>query len=156
MKDQVLREIFLAGCDYSSVLDEWVEPMEKALSGQTAAQAIERPGGPETKGVWDIVLHMAVWNENIVERVKTGQKSVPAEGAWPRPPEHPAEMAWEDAKKRLMVSVSNLRNLIQECPMDQLITNGYGLADILCRFIHNGYHLGQIVKLRECFNPKGL
>jgi hypothetical protein len=26
----------------------------------------------------------------------------------------------------------------------------YGLADLLCRFIHNGYHIGQITKMREC------
>jgi hypothetical protein len=90
-----------------------------------------------------------VWNENIVERMKTGEKARPEEGAWPPIPDPADDAAWEASKKRLWDSLQNLEQYLSTCAPGRLMAGPYGLGDLLCRFVHNGYHLGQITKLRE-------
>lgn len=124
-------------------------PLADALAGVTAPEALWKPG-PEGKGIWEIVLHMAVWTENIVQRMESGDPVRPMEGAWPPLPAVPDEAAWETDRRRLGDALSLLRARIEGNPPDALMDGPYGLADLLCRLIHNAYHIGQITKLREC------
>jgi hypothetical protein len=142
--DEIHRQIRIA-YEYCYVHDEWVNPLAEALDGVKAEEAAWRP--PDGKGIWDIVLHLAVWNENILERMETGEKSSPAEGHWPLP-EEPDELAWEAAKERLSRSLEGLRLYLETHSLDEM-TGAYGLADLFCRFHHIAYHLGQITKVRE-------
>src|SRR4029078_296164 len=109
----------------------------------------------EGKGIWDIVLHLTVWNENIVERTKTREKTHPKEGAWPPPPTTADANQWELDKKRLVDSIESIRSMIQSTPLDDLQAAPYGLGDLLCRMTHLGDHLGHIGKLRECVDLPG-
>lgn len=148
MDGEVVKQAVLAGLDHSYLHDDWVNPLPEALEGVTAEEAAWRPR-PEGKGIWDIVLHLAVWTENILERMKSGQHARPAEGAWPPPPSTWDEASWEAAQKRLWDSLAALREFIVASPPEALLAGPYGLGDLLCRFVHNGYHIGQITKLRE-------
>lgn len=148
MNEEDLRKLLLIGLEYSYLHDDWVEPLEDALAGITADQARWRPA--DGMGIWDIVLHLAVWHENIVERVCSGETVGPAEGAWPPVPDVADEDAWTNAKGRLRRSLDSVRAMIETTPVSRLLAAPYGPGDLLCRFIHNGYHIGQIVKLREC------
>ena len=148
MDEKVLREAVLSGFEYSYLHDEWVTSLEEALGGITAVQALHRPS-EGAKGIWDIVLHLAVWHEDIVVRVMTGELSRPAEGAWPSPPQVADEDAWNSAKKQLWSSLEAEREMIRTVPWQKIDKSPYGLADLICRFTHNGYHIGQIVKMRE-------
>jgi uncharacterized damage-inducible protein DinB len=149
MTDEALRHHILVAFEYCYLHDGWVNPLAEALEGVTAEEALWRPG-PEGKGIWDIVNHLAAWNENIVERVKTDEKSArPKEGAWPSPPGSPDEEAWEQAKVRLNKSLTSMQELIETEPMDNLVNRAYGIEDLFCRFNHIAYHLGQITKMRE-------
>lgn len=56
------------------------------------------------------------------------------------------------AQKRLADSLSAIRESIETVPMLQLEQNAYGIPDLLCRFTHIGYHLGQITKMREMWD----
>ena len=82
MDEQALRRDVLIAFEYSYQHDDWVYPLADALAGITVDEAVWTPG-PDVKGIWDIVLHMAVWTENIVERMRSGERVRPAEGAWP-------------------------------------------------------------------------
>ncbi len=159
MNEQAVRSDLLIAFEYSYLHDDWVYPLADALSGVTAAEAAWRPG-PNLKGIWDIVLHMAVLTENIVERMRSGEDAHPAEGAWPTvptaplvravgPPAVPDEAAWEAAQRRLWDALAALRAYIETNSLDALAGSPYGLGDLLCRFIHNAYHIGQITKMRE-------
>ena len=147
MEDQEFKDVILTALEYSYLHDDWVNPLSEALDGVSAEGAVWRPG-PESKGIWDIVLHLAVWNENIIERMLTGEKCRPAEGAWPAPPDVPDEAAWDAAKQRLWDSLEALRQYIEANPLDEM-QGPYGMGDLFCRFIHNAYHIGQITKARE-------
>lgn len=148
MDGESVKNSVISALEYSYLHDEWVNPLSEALQGVTAEEAAWRP--PDAMGIWDIVLHMAVWTENIVERMRTGQKARPDEGAWPSLPAVRHEAAWERDKRRLWTALDALRAYLLSLPPEGLMAGPWGLADLLCRFIHNAYHIGQITKLREC------
>jgi len=149
MDEAAIKNVVLSAFEYSYQHDDWVYPLADALDGVTADEAAWRPG-PEVKGIWDIVLHMTVWTENIIERMRTAELVYPpGRMPWPAPPSLPNEQAWEASKARLWNALGDLRAYIEANPLDALNGPPYGLGDLLCRFIHNGYHIGQITKLRE-------
>jgi len=147
--NEQVKSHVLTAWEYVYLHDDWLNPLADALEGVSVEEALWRPG-PDTKGIWEIVLHMAVWTENIVERMRTGERARPAEGAWPVLPESPDQPAWELSKARLWQSLEDLRKHVEAGPPEQLMSGPWGLADLLCRFIHNAYHIGQITKMREC------
>ncbi|MFN7172198.1 MAG: DinB family protein [Fimbriimonadaceae bacterium] len=148
MNSDQFREILLASFVFCHAQDAWVEPVDAALDGLNAEDALRRP--LEGKGIWDIVLHLAVWNENIVERMRTGEAVRPADDDWPEPIGSEAE--WESAKLRLRMSLVAIGELIRTADEDDFARSPYGYPDLICRFIHISYHLGQIVKLREVWS----
>src|SRR6185369_15078626 len=97
MTDQETRELLSTAFEYSYLHDDWVYPLSDGLEGISAEQAAWRPG-PELMGIWDIVLHVAVWNENIIERIETGEKARPSEGAWPARAPSLTDEEWERAR----------------------------------------------------------
>jgi hypothetical protein len=155
MTEETMRHDVLVAFEYSYLHDDWVNPLEEALAGVTVDQALWEPG-PDSNGIWRIVLHMAVWLENIVARVETGEESRPSEGAWPPLPTIQDEAAWEAAKKRLWNAQEAVRRMIESTPWEKIQNSPYGLPDLLCRITHNVYHLGQITKIRECMDSKAL
>ncbi len=154
MDEATLRRDLLTAWEYTYLHEDWVNPLDEALAGVTPKQALWPPS-PEGKGIWEIVLHLAVWNENIVERIETGQNTHPKEGAWPPIPETPDDVAWESAKRRLNEAIDSVRVMLETVPWEKVEKSPYGLPDLLCRFIHNGYHLGQITKIREVLETAG-
>jgi hypothetical protein len=146
--DVLLSRHLRTALEYTHVHDDWVSPAREELGGMSAADALWRPIGVE-KCVWEIVLHTAVWNENIVARVRTGEKSHPSEGSWPPLPDEPTDEAWTAARERLYASLAALDELLATSSVEQIEASAYGLEDLLCRFTHIGYHLGQIQKLNE-------
>ncbi|SRR5581483_9324392 len=149
MNEQSLRALLKIGFEYSFAREDWIEPWLAALDGISAEQARWRPS-ENAMGIWDIVLHVANWNENIAARVQAGQPVRPAEGSWPVPAASANENDWSQAKTRLWNSFEKVREMMEETPMEKLESAPYGLGDLLCRFIHSAYHVGQIVKIREC------
>ncbi len=134
-------------------------PLKEALKGVTAQEAAWKadPQDPHQRSIWQIVLHMTAWTENIVQRMaqrQRGDRPVgPPEGHWPALPAVLDEVAWEEAERRLWESLAALRAHIETTSLDAMLDYGNAgyshLADLLCRLIHNAYHIGQITKLRD-------
>jgi hypothetical protein len=156
--EAVRRDVLLA-FEYAHNEDDWVFPLAEALDGVTAAEAAWTPdtADPEPRGIWRIVLHMTVWTENIVERMGQRERGErlggPSEGAWPPLPPTLDEAAWKADQQRLWNALAALQTHIAETPIAAMLDQGQAgysqLADLLCRFTHNAYHIGQITKLRE-------
>lgn len=154
----VQREVLIA-FEYAHNEEDWVFPLKEALAGVTAQEAAWKPDprDPKQKCVWQIVLHMTAWTENIVQRMAQRQRGDrpggPPEGHWPALPAVLDEAAWAEAQRRLWESLAALRVHIEMTPLDAMLDYGNAgyshLADLLCRFFHNAYHIGQITKLRE-------
>lgn len=148
MDEARIRTLLRTAHEYSYLKDSWVNPLAEALEGVSFEQALASPG-PDGNPIWAIVLHMAVWNENMVERVRTGENSRPVEGAWPPLPAQPDEKEWEKSKQRLWDSVSALGKLIESEPLASIEASPYGIPDLICRPIHLAYHIGQITAIRD-------
>jgi hypothetical protein len=157
----VQRDVLIA-FDYAYKEEDWVFPLADTLAGVTTQEALWKPdpNEPDQRCIWQIVLHMAVWNENVVERMGQRMRGEPmghpSEGAWPSLPNTLDEAAWEASQQRLWKSLAGLRTHIETTPTAALLdhgTVGYShLDDLLCRFTHIAYHIGQITKMRECQN----
>jgi hypothetical protein len=153
MDDDIIRNSVRTVFEYSYLHDDWVYPLSEALDGVTFDQALWKPA-PSSKCIWEIVLHMANWTENIVDRMHGDRQARPAEGPWPSMPDNRDADAWASARARLWKSLDTLRDEIGSTPMSTLLDrpwpDGTVLDDLMCRFVHNAYHIGQITKLREC------
>ena len=150
---EVKREVLVA-FEYAYLHEDWLNPLSEALEGLTAEGAAYHPG-VNGKSIWEIVLHLTVWNENIIERITTRQNTHPVEGAWPSPAAPATEEAWAAAQQRLWSSLSALKEFMETHSLDQLHAGPWGLGDLLCRFTHLGYHIGQITKIRELCEVRG-
>ena len=148
MDNQTVQKEMLIAFEYCYLHDDWVNPLKDALDGLNAGQAARKLSA-ESKSIWEIVLHTAVWNEDIVTRVRSKERSRPAEGAWPAIQGAGMEQDWDRDKKRLWDSLESVRAMIESGSLDEIQAGPYGIADLLCRYIHNGYHIGQITKMRE-------
>ena len=151
----VRRDVSLAFA-YSYRHEDWVMPLEDALAGVRAQDAAWKPA-PGVHSVWQIVLHITAWTDNIVQRMTQRMRGEtlgkPPEGAWPPLPAALDEAAWQDAQQRLWQELAALDAHIETMPLTASLdcgSVGYShFADLLCRFTHNAYHIGQITKLRE-------
>ena len=96
----VRRDLLLA-FEYAHNEGNWVFPLADALAAVTAQKALwsPDPNAPLQRCIWQIVLHMTVWTENIVERMAQRTRDEPMghphEGAWPPLPNPHDEVAWE-------------------------------------------------------------
>ena len=147
MEDQDIKKEILVGFDYSYLHSDWVTPLSDALAGVDAKQAVLRRN-TDSKSIWEIILHMAVWNENIIERIQSGEPERPVEGAWLSFPSDPNDTAWEASKVRLWKSLGDVRRMIEDVSLATINASPYELGDLLCRFSHNAYHIGQITVLK--------
>ena len=117
--EAVKREI-LTALEYSYAHDDWVEPLPEALAGVMPQEAAWQPD-PNGRSIWAIVLHLALWHENMVARMQSGRPVRPEEGSWPALPPVLDEAAWEHAQKRLGNSLDALRAQIKATPPEALL-----------------------------------
>ena len=132
--------------------EAWHGPaLRELLEGVSAAQAAARRL-PSAHSIWEIVLHIAAW-EDIVRRRIGGEKvEVTAEMDWP-PVADTSEAAWSRALATLEKSNRTLREAITwfeslrlgEKPDDR--TSIYTLMHGAIQ--HDLYHAGQIALLRK-------
>lgn len=101
--------------EYSYLHDGWVHRVKDALADVVVQEAAWRPS-PKVKGIWDIVLHMALWTENIVVRKWSGEPVRQEGGPWPAPPSVPDEAEWHAAQQRLWNALAALRTQTEADP----------------------------------------
>jgi uncharacterized damage-inducible protein DinB len=148
--------------EIANILDElreihngnaWHGPaLHELLAGLTPEQASARLV-PNAHSIWEIVLHIAGWENVCCRRLEGDSATEPAEGDFPRTVEVSAE-AWsrtlaklESEHERLLSAVANL----SDSALDSLIAGrDYSVRFLLRGIIHHHvYHAGQIALLRK-------
>jgi uncharacterized damage-inducible protein DinB len=132
------------------------------LRGISAEQAAARPvrGG---HSIWEIVLHMSAWQDEVRQRLGGKPASMPEAGDWPRPP-RPLAPAWRRSIEALATSLEALASAIDSLPVDRLaarvgqasrpLGTGVTIAEMLSGIVqHAAYHSGQIALLRKGLEP---
>jgi uncharacterized damage-inducible protein DinB len=121
------------------------------LSGITAGQAAARPiGGAHS--IWEVVSHIAGWNDVWAERL--GGRNVVEPTAGDFPPSGEGEDAWAEALRDLERSYTNLIGKISEVRdedvREEFLGRGYPMSFFLEGIVrHIVYHSGQIGLLKK-------
>jgi uncharacterized damage-inducible protein DinB len=134
-------------------------PLLAILEGVTAHDASARPI-PGGHSIWELVLHITGWKNEVRRRLSGAPAADPEEGDWPEPGE-PSEARWREARERLQRAHDALLAAIRALPEEQLYTatndprcppSGAGVSYyVLLHGIvqHDVYHAGQVAILKK-------
>ncbi len=130
--------------------DDWIAPLIKAVEETTRDEARFQPA-EGVASVWEIALHATGWMEDLLRDLTGAQDLNFAD--WPLI-EDESEAAWNTAKRNIrsvaVLLQDELARLdeagLEETVDDGETTKGQRIASIL---VHNAYHAGQVVKIRQ-------
>jgi uncharacterized damage-inducible protein DinB len=132
------------------------------LQDVTAEEASAHPI-PGAHSIWEIVLHMTGWLNEVRRRLGGREPDMPEAGDWPEPGET-SEAAWQRDRSRLKEAVAELLNALSALREEDLDRMGGSIAEtrnpalgtgVTHRAMvngivqHNAYHSGQIALLRK-------
>ncbi len=125
----------------------------EALEGITAEQATTRPI-PNGHSIWEILLHVTIWLEETVVRLRGLGRNLELEVEWPEPPVGGGDDAWNESIARLRRAQANLTEELgrtDDVRLDQPIAEGFlsVYASLHGIVQHTVYHAGQIALLRK-------
>jgi uncharacterized damage-inducible protein DinB len=134
--------------------DAWHGPsISEVLDGVTAKQAAAR-AIKDAHSIWELVLHIAVWQKHILERLERGgMAEIPDELDWPEVGET-TEAAWKAALAALKKANEELARAVEKADDAKLHAPVRG-KDYDFHFMlegmtqHNLYHAGQIALLKK-------
>jgi uncharacterized damage-inducible protein DinB len=141
--------------------DAWHGPsLVQILQGIDAAQAAATPL-PGARSIWETLLHVTAWTDEIRERIRGKTPGEPEAGDWP-PVGPRTDRAWQDAQARLRASIEQLEQAMQSFPdarleetvgppaRDQAQGTGVDTYTILHGQVqHLVYHTAQIASFRR-------
>src|SRR5436190_1432865 len=133
----------------------WHGPsIKESLNGVTAEQAHARPL-PNAHTIWELVHHIAVWEDVGRRRLEGDPAEVPLSSVadWP-PAEDLSETAWEKSQAALDRSHQALVEAISRVPesrLDEPILKGKSTVFVTLHGViqHDLYHAGQIAILKK-------
>lgn len=111
------------------------------LADVTAREAAYNPG-VGVHSLWELVLHMRSWTEEVLRRAKGATLGEPVNGDWPAMPAKPDEKAWRDALRTLEAAHEELVAFVPHLP-DEHRAMVRSLAE------HDVYHTGQLAVLKR-------
>lgn len=126
------------------------------LDDTTATEAAARPvAGPHS--IWEIVLHMAFWEDVAVRRLGGQRAGLDEKLNFPAIPD-PSEVNWQKAREEFRASNQKFREALAKLrpeQLDELSAAGkrsfhdeaHGLIE------HSVYHAGQIALLKKSLRP---
>lgn len=140
--------------------DPWHGPPTAELLADLDAKAATGRPFPRAHSIWEIVLHMTGWQDEVLRRLGGATPCLPAEGDWPEVGE-PSEARWQAARAALKASTERLQAAVAMLSAEALerrvgvardrpLGAGVTLDDTVHGIVqHNAYHSGQIAILRR-------
>jgi uncharacterized damage-inducible protein DinB len=146
--------------------DPWYgSPRTRFLAGLTAGDAAVRPMG-SAFSIWELVLHMTGWTNEVRSRLRGNAPGEPKGGDWPVVGE-PSEERWKASQAALAAAhaglVADIERLTSEElvrpvgePRDPALGTGVTIASMLVGIAqHDAYHIGQLAVLRRALAASG-
>jgi len=124
----------------------------ETLAGMNAAMAAKRVM-KRAHTAWELVDHLATWNEAVALRLAGGKPKVTPEMNFPRTP-RPTPAAWKKTLRRLAASQRKFRAGVVKFPegkLGRLLPGSQTPFYVLIhgQIQHQLYHAGQIALLRR-------
>lgn len=135
--------------------EAWHGPsIKEVLAGVTAKQAAAKPI-PNAHSIWELVLHVATWENAVRLWVKGEKHEVSKEEDW-RAVKDTSETAWkktlqnlENGHKELRKTISGLSDADLDKILKQPKPSVYQLLHGVIQ--HDLYHAGQMAILKKAF-----
>jgi len=130
------------------------------LSDVTAREAAFR-ASEDSHSMWELVLHMRSWTEEVLRRARGGVPSEPARGDWPRMPTPQNDANWratlaslDAAHEDLAAFVATMSedaraSRVKDRPGDPANSGITQRAMIRSLAEHDVYHTGQLALLKR-------
>ncbi|MBZ5538950.1 MAG: DinB family protein [Acidobacteriia bacterium] len=137
--------------------DAWHGPaLRELLSGLSPAQAASRPFA-QAHSIWEIVLHIAAWENVFRRRLAGAALHQPEEGDFP-PIANLTPAAWEESLAHLEGVHEELQRAVAALPesaLEQIVPGRpYTVRFMLQSAVrHHVYHAGQIALLKKALVP---
>ena len=134
-------------------------PVKATLDGLTHEQAARQPPNG-AHSIWELVLHMTGWRNEVARRATGEPAREPAAGDWPAVGE-PTPQRWTAALAALDASHQNLVNVAKGIadhkmqsptndPRNRALGTGVSYYELLHGIVqHDAYHAGQISIIRK-------
>jgi uncharacterized damage-inducible protein DinB len=143
--------------------DPWYgSSVARILDGIDAASAAAHPiNGAHS--VWELVLHMTAWLNEVRRRLEGGKHGEPAEGDWP-PVRTTTSEAWQQARSSLRRAHADLAQALaatDDAGLARQVSGGQVDAagnpvslyqTVIGILQHDTYHAGQIALLKKALN----
>lgn len=132
----------------------------RLLRGVAAADAAATPI-PGGHSIWQLVLHMTAWTEEVHRRLDGAAPAEPARGDWPALPAEPTEAAWRAARAALTRAHAKVaataagltpRQLARPVGLSRepALGTGVTVGEMLVGLAqHDAYHVGQVALVRR-------
>jgi uncharacterized damage-inducible protein DinB len=147
------RQRILDLLDRAYRADAWHGPaLLETLNGVDAALAARRPAGA-AHSIWQLVDHVASWNDIVARRLRGKPPEVTDALNFPPTPE-PTAAAWKASQRRLARTHAAFRREVEKFPAAKLgrtrpdTTYSWSVL-IHGQIQHQLYHAGQIAMLRR-------
>jgi uncharacterized damage-inducible protein DinB len=140
--------------------DPWHgSPVKAILEGVTHEQAARRPANG-AHSIWELVLHMTGWRNEVARRATGEPAAEPVAGDWP-PAGDPTAARWQAALAALDASHENLMSVVRQLcdermlqptndPRNRELGTGVSYYELLHGIVqHDAYHAGQIAIVKK-------
>ena len=126
--------------------------LREALENISAAQAAAHPI-PDVHSIWELVLHIAAWENVTVRRLEGHPTTEPEEGDFP-PVSDTSDAAWQNAITRLNDIQARFLNEVSRLTdaglNEKAVGEDYSIRQLLrATARHKIYHTAQISLLRK-------
>lgn len=153
---EMTKPLLLKLLDFRHDQDVGFAPLSRAVDGVSAQQACWRPND-QSHSIWELVNHIAYWNEYVLNRMSGSSDSnttVDNEETFRHPEVSGDDSAWNMSVERTMRAFTQLRKTVNE--LNETVLNqpfdddGTPLKVILGDIaMHDAYHVGQIMYIRK-------
>jgi len=141
---QSLKSVLLTQLKSTHDKEEWFVPINVALKGVTAEQAVWKDGS-ENHSIGQLANHLLFWNERQVKKFK-GEKLEPFNGNNDETFNAFTKEQWTQTLKKLDDVLLDLEKIIQNADEASLKSWAETIGNIST---HNAYHTGQIIFVRK-------
>jgi len=116
---------------------------------------------PDAHSVWELVLHLAAWSEEVARRLRGEPPAEPVEGDWPPVASPRDDAAWREARAKLAFAQTDVLAALAACPEERLraiigvtgnpsVPSGLTYAATVSGLAqHYAYHGGQVAILKR-------
>jgi uncharacterized damage-inducible protein DinB len=141
---QSLKSVLSAQLKSTHNKEDWFVPINKALEGVTAEQAVWKDASGN-HSIGQLANHILFWNERELQKFK-GQKETPFSGNNEETFNSFDKAQWAQTVKKLDEVLSELEKIVENADDSSLKSWAEDISNIST---HNAYHTGQIISVRK-------